>query len=251
MLMAALALTWCGPAGSAWAAPSCDDLSDTCIIDVDDPGDGDDNAGDSSAVRTLAKCVDIDRSGVVAPIGTGLAEMDLDDADHADWIHITCAHNGVRMWLWLDPGVAAEAIARHLLARLQLQPITIGRTPTNANAMGYVGVPTWLWVDNPGRVTWGPATISAGQVTATWELPGMVGCTASDARLRAGRLPRAAVAGQAVGRSSPRAPSETTRSTLRTGRMIESNFGGFRFGVFGATTSCRSLVSMWRSQRSL
>jgi hypothetical protein len=74
---------------------------------------------------------------------------------------------GDEMWMWLDPGVAAESLARTLLARLQLKPITIGWTPLRAAAMGIVGVPTWLWVQNPGRVTWGPATISAGGVSLT------------------------------------------------------------------------------------
>lgn len=39
--------------------------------------------------------------------------------------------------------------------------------------MGYVGVPTWLWVADPGRLTWGPASISAGGVTLTARVESM------------------------------------------------------------------------------
>ena len=35
------------------------------------------------------------------------------------------------------------------------------------DAMALVGLPVWLWVADPTRTSWGPATISAGGVTLT------------------------------------------------------------------------------------
>ncbi len=170
-LLAALVAFVGGPALTARAEdPGCDDQTDVCIIEVGDPSaPSDPKPGDPDPApkkKVVPSCADLG-SGVIAPIGATLADLGLDDAAHAGWVHVTCRDRGDRMWMWLDPGVAAESIARMLLARLQLQPIRIGWTPLRAGAMGIVGIPTWLWVDNPGRVTWGPATISAGGVSLT------------------------------------------------------------------------------------
>ena len=148
--------------------PGCDDQSDECTIVIVAPGHPPDpKPGDPAPKkRVVPDCADFG-AGAIAPVGSSLADLGLDDAAHADWIHVMCLDGNDVMWMWLDPGVAAESIARMLLARLQLQPIRIGWTPLRAGAMGIVGIPTWLWVDNPGRVTWGPATISAGGVSLT------------------------------------------------------------------------------------
>ena len=83
---------------------------------------------------------------MLGPVGATLADLGQDDAAHEGWVHVTCTSGGDEWWMWVDPGVNAEAIARMLLARLQLEPPTIGWTPTAPGGMGYVGVPTWLWV---------------------------------------------------------------------------------------------------------
>lgn len=90
------------------------------------------------------------------------------------WVLITCAGNDVigeglhRAWVpgAVDPG----QIARSLLAQVQLRPIDIGLVPRGEDSMTVVGMPVWLWVDEPSRTTWGPATISAGGVTLTAEV---------------------------------------------------------------------------------
>jgi len=160
------------PAPSASAKdPGCDDSTDVCEIIIVDPGHPSDpkpgDPGPGPKEKVVPNCADLGSGGVVAPVGSTLGDLGLDDAAHAGWIHVTCMNRGDEMWMWMDPGVAAESLARTLLARLQLQPIAIGWTPLQAGAMGVVGLPTWLWVDNPGRVTWGPATISAGGVSLT------------------------------------------------------------------------------------
>ena len=170
-LLAALVAFVGGPVFTARAEdPGCDDQTDVCIIEIDDPGTPSDptpgDPGPAPKKKVVPSCAGLG-VGVIAPVGSSLADLGLDDAAHAGWVHVTCRDRSDLMWMWLDPGVAAESIAQMLLARLQLQPIKIGWTPLRAGAMGIVGIPTWLWVDNPGRVTWGPATISAGGVSLT------------------------------------------------------------------------------------
>jgi hypothetical protein len=71
----------------------------------------------------------------------------------------------------LPPGVAAE----RLISTFQLRGIDIGMAPEVNPAWGhrrsYVGVPVWLWVENPQPLTWGPytetATLGGQTITAT------------------------------------------------------------------------------------
>lgn len=151
--------------------PNCDEKTHDCQIEVviTDPGSRPHpkpNPDPAPKEKVVPDCADLG-GGAVAPVGSSLADLGMDDAAHAGWIHVTCMDRGDEMWIWMDPGAAAESLARTLLARLQLKPITIGWTPLRPGAIGIVGVPTWLWVQNPGRVTWGPATISAGGVSLT------------------------------------------------------------------------------------
>lgn len=166
------ALAWLLPVVPAHADdPRCNDLKDDCVIVIVDPGHpSDPDPGDPDPApkeKVVPDCADLGGAGAVAPVGASLADLGLDDAAHAGWIHVTCMSGGDEMWFWTDPGAAAESIARTLLARLQLKAPKIGWTPTEAGGMGYVGVPTWLWVADPARLTWGPATISAAGVSLT------------------------------------------------------------------------------------
>ena len=65
-----------------------------------------------------------------------------------------------------DPRV----LARQAVALMQLRAITIGIVPENrAGSVGIVGMPSWMWVQDPGQSTWGPVTrsASAGGFTVT------------------------------------------------------------------------------------
>ncbi len=173
-LLMCLLATGCALVATASPAragdPGCDDTTDECLIVIVDPGhpsDPDPGYPDPAPKeKVVPDCADLG-AGAVAPVGASLADLGLDDAAHAGWIHVTCMSGGDEMWFWTDPGAAAESIARTLLARLQLKAPKIGWTPTEAGGMGYVGVPTWLWVADPARLTWGPATISAAGVSLT------------------------------------------------------------------------------------
>jgi hypothetical protein len=71
----------------------------------------------------------------------------------------------------LTPGAAAA----QLISTFQLRGIDIGMAPEVNPAWGhrrsYVGIPIWLWVENPQPLTWGPysqtATLGGQTITAT------------------------------------------------------------------------------------
>lgn len=84
-----------------------------------------------------------------------------------NWVQVSCLDGGVMTTVWVERTLTAGQIAQSLLARIQLRPIDIGLVPRGNNVMTVVGMPVWLWVDEPSRTTWGPATISAGGMTLT------------------------------------------------------------------------------------
>lgn len=77
----------------------------------------------------------------------------------------------------LTPGAAAA----QLIATFQLRGIDIGMAPQVNPEWGhrrsYVGVPIWLWVENPEPLTWGPysetATLGGQTITATAKVSGI------------------------------------------------------------------------------
>jgi len=63
-----------------------------------------------------------------------------------------------------------EDLAREAIAQMQLSPIQIGIVPEDApGRIGVVGMPTYMWAENPGQNTIGPITrsASAGGFTVT------------------------------------------------------------------------------------
>ena len=77
----------------------------------------------------------------------------------------------------LTPGAAAA----QLIATFQLRGIDIGMAPQVNPEWGhrrsYVGIPIWLWVNNPEPLTWGPyeetATLGGQTITATAKVSGI------------------------------------------------------------------------------
>jgi hypothetical protein len=78
----------------------------------------------------------------------------------------------------LTPGAAAKK----LIESFQLRGIDIGMAPEVNPAWGhrrsYVGVPIWLWVNNPQPLTWGPyqetATLGGQTITATAQVTSVI-----------------------------------------------------------------------------
>ncbi|CAN7508309.1 hypothetical protein [Knoellia sp. LjRoot47] len=83
--------------------------------------------------------------------------------------------SGVVFWVWLatPPGGAPpdpRVLAQQAIARMNLRAINIGIVPEpQAGSIGLIGMPTWMWAQNPGATTWGPQTesASAGGFTVT------------------------------------------------------------------------------------
>ena len=91
-----------------------------------------------------------------------------DGSNHpADWVRVRCMEGSLVLLFWVAPGVNPAQLARSLLDEMELTPIDIGITPKGPNALALVGLPVWLWVDDPSSSTWGPKTIAAGGVTMT------------------------------------------------------------------------------------
>ncbi len=86
--------------------------------------------------------------------------------------------NGTPYVIWLPdatPPPDPEQLARRAVEQMQLQPITIGITPhDDPDSVGLVGLPIWLWAENPGDQTIGPISRSVSEggftVTATAEV---------------------------------------------------------------------------------
>lgn len=72
-----------------------------------------------------------------------------------------------------DPGgPSAEQLALRAVSQMQLSPIDIGIVPEEGpDRVGIVGMPQWMWVDEPAPNTFGPismtATAGSASVTAT------------------------------------------------------------------------------------
>jgi hypothetical protein len=72
------------------------------------------------------------------------------------------------VWVEGPTPVDPAQLARDILARIQLARVGIGITPEPGRT-GIIGLPTYLWVNNPGARTLGPISDSesAGGVTVT------------------------------------------------------------------------------------
>lgn len=116
----------------------------------------------------------------------------------------SCALDGVNgtrvpVLRWVPPGapaVRAADLARAILARIDLQAITIGMVPeAGPDRLGAVGVPVWMWVDQPSPHTVGPVsgsdssgglsvTLTARVESIAWDMGDgtVVTCAGLDAR---------------------------------------------------------------------
>lgn len=76
-----------------------------------------------------------------------------------------------QVWVAAAPGAPDPAVlAQRAVERMNLQPINIGIVPEDKpGSIGIVGMPQWMWVNEPAPNTFGPITESAtaGQFTVT------------------------------------------------------------------------------------
>jgi hypothetical protein len=98
---------------------------------------------------------------------------------HSDGAVYPCLNprTGFNTFVWqADPPTGGPAppdpadLAEQAVALMNLHMFKIGITPKpGRNHLGYVGLPTWLWVADQGPSTWGPISrsVSAGGITVT------------------------------------------------------------------------------------
>lgn len=70
----------------------------------------------------------------------------------------------------LPPVLTPAQVARLAVAQFNIRAIDIGIVPEpDPDHTGLVGMPAWMWVDNPTASTWGPnsTTLTAGGITVT------------------------------------------------------------------------------------
>lgn len=146
-----------GPAAGLSLAEACNKRTKACEVSdqVVDTGNG----------------TSIQRKKTGPPPCSAIAKGVPDDGRPVPkgWVRTSCLEGSLTILYWVPPreGANPELIARNLVDRMQLQPISIGLTPLGEDPIALVGLPVWLWVDGPDRLSWGPATISAGGVTLT------------------------------------------------------------------------------------
>jgi hypothetical protein len=75
---------------------------------------------------------------------------------------------GMTLQLWAvaapvaPPPPDPRVLAQRAVESMRLKAITIGIVPeSRPGSIGIVGMPTWMWVQNPNQDTWGPITRSA------------------------------------------------------------------------------------------
>lgn len=163
LTLAALAfvLGWAHvPPAQAEGEASCNRWGECVTSDSSTGGGGSSKSGDSETdkVPELPNCAAF----------PGASDSPPDDPE--GWVQIGCVEGTIPITMWVEGGASPEQIARSLVARLQLQPIEVGLVPRGPDAMTVVGMPVWLWVEDPSRTTWGPATISAGGMALTAEV---------------------------------------------------------------------------------
>lgn len=103
------------------------------------------------------------------------------------WVLVRCMEGSLVLLFWVEPGVNPAQLARSLLDEMNLTPIDIGITPKGPDAMALVGLPVWLWVDDPSSSSWGPKTISAGGVTMTAKAHKVVWDTGDGGKVSCGK----------------------------------------------------------------
>ena len=103
-------------------------------------------------------------------------------AGHADGAIYTCYSPLIvagaplySLWSATPPAGPASppdprVLAQQAIALMRLRAINIGIVPEpRAGSVGIIGMPTWMWAQNPSLSTWGPVTrsASAGALTVT------------------------------------------------------------------------------------
>lgn len=192
MFVATILTMMAAPTPSARAGADCaDDPYDPACVITDNPGgDGDSGGGGGSGGGTpkYPSCLAF-KHGIFVAIGEPpSASADDSYPDDIDtWVHATCVSAyGNLIWVWFAPAASAEQLAQSLLARIPLRPITVGMAPKQGTLL-VVGMPNWMWADNPSATTWGPVSASAGAMRMTVEVESVTWDMGDGSKVKCGK----------------------------------------------------------------
>lgn len=184
-LLVMVLLTMTGVAQPANADATCRRYSDrgVCLINVELPGTvpkpskpRGDNDGDPDIPRGLPECNQYPDGRMDPPPG------------ESGWVQVRCTEGSLPLLLWIEGAASSpQQIARSVLAQVTLRPVAIGLTPLDPDVMTVVGMPVWLWVDEPSETTWGPTTIRAAGITLTARVESVTWTMGDGTRLRCGK----------------------------------------------------------------
>jgi hypothetical protein len=154
----------------------------------------------------------------------------------------------------LTPGQAA----RSLIASFRLEGITVGFAPdpNTPGSKSYVGVPIWMWAENPTPLSYGPyvqtTTLGAVTITATAQVTSViwnmgdgstVSCAAGTPYVAALGAVDSPTCGHRYSRTSASQPGGTFPITA-TSQWQVSWEGGGQSGVIPLTTTATSAVQI-------
>ncbi|MCA0296532.1 MAG: hypothetical protein LCH96_14720 [Actinobacteria bacterium] len=166
-LIAALIFVGLQPPVTASADAHCTPSADGQVCGIDEGGGdgGSGGTGGGGSTPKYPKCSAMPAGAILLLFGVS---PDTIPDIKPDWKMITCEMGDGSLRHAYMERVDPEAIARALLAQMELKPIDMGMVPREgANRMALVGLPVWMWVDDPTRATWGPYSISAGGISMT------------------------------------------------------------------------------------
>jgi hypothetical protein len=188
------------PSAAAQADPLCTQYDDKgfCLIWVGAPGNGGSGSGGADRISSGVGNGNSSDGGILtltiggqrcAFKGPSKPQPDLSDPlwdGHTDGAVYDCevgptigsgvfvAGMTLKFWAATPPGVVAppdpRVLAQQAVATMQIQSVTIGIVPEpRVGSVGIIGMPTWMWAQDPSPTTWGPITrtASAGGFTVT------------------------------------------------------------------------------------
>jgi hypothetical protein len=176
------------PAPVAVADVKCDRAAEYCEI-TDNPGGGGGSGGGGSSGGSpkYPSCGAFSHGIIVGRDEPPEASGDPLPDDIDTYVHATCVMGDGRLgWVWFPPSASPEQLARSLLARIPLRPITLGMAPKPGTLL-VVGMPNWMWAENPSASTWGPVSASAGAMRMTVEVESVTWDMGDGSKVRCGK----------------------------------------------------------------
>ncbi len=177
------------PANAGGARCSDNPYDPECVI-TDDPGDGGGGSGGdggSGGSPKYPSCAAFTHGIIVDRNEPPEASGDSMPTDIDTYVHATCVMGDGRLgWVWFPPSASPEQLAQSLLARIPLRPITVGMAPKQGTLL-VVGMPNWMWAENPSASTWGPVSASAGAMRMTVEVESVTWDMGDGSKVKCGK----------------------------------------------------------------